>query len=428
MRLYEHEAKLALSAAGIEVPQRFYVGSSIAELRRAGVAFPAIVKAQVLSGGRGKAGGILRVDSAKELIDAAERLLGSEIAGHRVERILVEQAVDFSAACYLGAALNPATTRTVLMGSAEGGVEIEALARKNPDAIFRLELDPLALASKKKSSQPSELLAEFLSKRLGGKTDSIQFVDVAQRLLDLYRDRDCTLLEINPLFVTKSGLVAADAKMVIDGNALSRQRDFLATIGVNGRRHTTAESTSRERRASEAGFAYVDLLPENAQRQRGKVYVALAPGGAGYGIFSIDEVTNIGQKIRKDTFVPLNFMDSGGGPSRDAVKAMFALLLDHPLVDLVVTSRFGGISSCDIFIRGLVECLRERTNNKQRIVPIYGRMVGTDLAAARQYLRNAQAQTPDALAQLHMQTGNERIMADVIQEALSDYLDRHPKR
>ena len=424
MRLHEHEAKRILEAAGVAVPYRVYVGGSLAEIRALRPQFPVVVKAQVLAGGRGKAGGIVRAETAKETIAAAKRLLGSEIAGFKVETVLIEQAIDHSAACYLGAALNPASTRTLLMGSAAGGVEIETLAKKRPDAIVRVELDPLEVPGPHLDSPPAHV-ARFLANELGAGTIPDRFEVLANSLLDVYRQRDCTLLEINPLFVTANGLVAADAKMVLDGNALYRQREFLASLGIEVRRHATAESTGREDRAVSDGFTYVDLLPENARRQLGKVYVGLAPGGAGYGILSIDEVVHIGAKVRKDVFVPLNFMDSGGGPSRKAVKAMFSLLLDHPLVDLVITSRFGGISSCDIFIRGLVECLRERIRGHQRIVPIYGRMVGTDLAAARQFLRAAQQESPDALAQLHMQTGNESIMADVIRDALADFIARN---
>ena len=122
--------------------------------------------------------------------------------------------------------------------------------------------------------------------------------------------------------------------------------------------------------------------------------------------------------------MPVNFMDSGGGPSRQGVAEMFSLLMDYPLVDVIITSRFGGISSCDVFIRGLIDCLRQRAAAKKRIVPVYGRMVGTDLAAARAYLDQARQQTPKELAPLSMVVGNKKIMAEVIKDGLEDFLTR----
>jgi succinyl-CoA synthetase beta subunit len=153
--------------------------------------------------------------------------------------------------------------------------------------------------------------------------------------------------------------------------------------------------------------------------------VGLVPGGAGYGIFAIDEVQNVGDEFLGGQAVPVNFMDSGGGPSQQTVSEMFALLMDYELVDVIITSRFGGISSCDVFIKGLVDCLRERHAARQRVVPVYGRMVGTDLAAGRAYLEAARQQTPEELAALSMVVGNRQIMAEVIREALTDFCFRH---
>jgi len=147
--------------------------------------------------------------------------------------------------------------------------------------------------------------------------------------------------------------------------------------------------------------------------------VGLVPGGAGYGIFSIDEVANIGQRFFQDKATPINFMDSGGGPSQHQVAQMFHLLMDYDKVDLIVTSRFGGISSCDIFIRGLVEAVRERHGKGKRTVPVYGRMVGTDLPSAREYLEKAKAETPESLKETTIIVGNQRIMADVIKDAIN---------
>jgi succinyl-CoA synthetase beta subunit len=380
-----------------------------------------MVKAQVLVGGRGKAGGVRQASSEEEAVAAAREILGMRIKGYPVESVLVEAAVEHAAACYLAVAVNPYTFNVVVLASAAGGVDIEEVAKGRPEAILRLELaDSPGELPAEDARRVGEFLARELGAESGGKLAG-QFAEAAARLYAAFQERDCKLAEINPLLVTPSGVLAADAKVVLDENALYRQRELLERLGIKGQRHEVAEPTERERRAAAAGFAYVDLLPEGAGRQPGKTYVGLVPGGAGYGIFSIDEVGNIGDEFFGGRVVPVNFMDSGGGPSREAVMDMFALLMDHPLVDLIITSRFGGISSCDIFIRGLVDCLRERAASGQRVVPVYGRMVGTDLAAARAFLEGARQQTPAELEPLAMVVGNRQIMAEVIREALTDF-------
>lgn len=417
MRLYEHEAKLLLAREGIPIPDRYGVAGTLAAARKLPVEFPAVVKAQVLIGGRGKAGGVRRVDSNASLAKATREILNSTIGGYPVERILIEAAIAYESALYIGIVANPAIGAFTLILGLDGGIDIEEAARKRPGSILRVDLDPFDedLPSPRRNE-----IARFLA-AIPSRSARDQLLELADTLVQAYVRYDCTLLEINPLFVTAGGLVAADAKAVIDNNAIYRQRELLDMLGIAAKRHDVAEPTTREQRAAEAGFAYVDLLPENAPREKDKTYVGLVPGGAGYGIFAIDEVRNIGDRIQMGRFIPLNFMDSGGGPTRAAVRAMFDLIFDHPLVDLVITSRFGGISSCDIFVQGLVECLRARHALKQRVVPVYGRMVGTDLPAARAFLERAQQQTPEPLANLHLISGNERIMADVIREAFTAF-------
>jgi succinyl-CoA synthetase beta subunit len=206
--------------------------------------------------------------------------------------------------------------------------------------------------------------------------------------------------------------------MVVDDNALYRQGGLFDLLGIREARHDVSELTKDEQRARDAGFKYVDLLPEDFKGDPGKLYVGLVPGGAGYGIFSIDEVANIGDRFFNGKVVPVNFMDSGGGPTLDGVAEMFHLLMDKPIVDLVVTSRFGGISSCDTFIRGTIKALRDRYAKGQRMLPIVGRMVGTDLPSAREYLEKAKIETPDALRDLDIVVGNQKIMADVIKDGI----------
>lgn len=419
MRLYEHEAKQVLRDVGLPTPESLGVVRSIEELDPKSLSYPVMVKAQALVGGRGKAGGIKRVASADDVEETLRAVFGISIKGYPVDSVLLEAAVEFSSACYLGVTVNPATGNNVIMASAKGGVDIEEVAKTEPQNILRLELDD------NPSSLPEATgreLGAFLAKGIAGDdVDPQALADAASKLYEAYVDNDCKVAEINPLLLTPQGPVAADAKMVLDDNALYRSGRLLGTLGVVSKRHDVAEPTARERRAREIGFPYVDLLPENATRKPGSIYVGLVPGGAGYGIFSIDEVSNVGDTHFDGRVVPFNFMDSGGGPSLQAVADMFSLLMDTPLVDLIITSRFGGISSCDVFIRGLVMCLRQRHRDGKPVIPVYGRMVGTDLAAARAFLEVAGRETPEELEPLSMVVGNRKIMADVIREALEDF-------
>jgi succinyl-CoA synthetase beta subunit len=353
------------------------------------------------------------------LWSAVREILGLSIKGYRVGTVLVEGACDFVGSCYLAVAINPYTSNVVVMASAAGGVEIEEVARERPDAILRLEIpDSPDLLPPKAATR----IGEFLARDLGLDPKGAKSLsETASRLYALYQKNDCQLAEINPLLVTAAGPVAADGKVVLDDNALYRQHGLLESLGIAGKRHDVSESTPRELRAAAAGFTYVDLLPEGHQKDPAKTYVGLVPGGAGYGIFSIDEVSNVGERHFDGRVVPVNFMDSGGGPTVGAVAEMFSLLMDYPVVDVILTSRFGGISSCDIFIRGLIRCLRDRHARGLRVLPVYGRMVGTDLAAGRAFLEKAQKETPGPLSSLSIVVGNQKIMADVIRDALTDF-------
>jgi succinyl-CoA synthetase beta subunit len=422
VRLYEQEAKRVFAEEGLEVPTTVGVVRSVEELEALEVEYPVMVKALVLSGGRGKAGGVAKVGSAEEAKEAVERILGLTIGGYAVEAVLLEKAVEEQGACYLGVTLDPATYHVVVLASAKGGVDIEAVAKEEPDAVLPIEIprnDPELPGAVRRE------IGEFLFERLEDGTDSASLGEAAAQLYAVFQKYDCKVAEINPLLVQPSGdVVAADAKVVIDDNALYRQRRLFRLLGLAEARHDSAELTSDERRARDAGFPFVDLLPQDTEPDPEKLYVGLVPGGAGYGIFSIDEVAGIGERFFGGRAVPVNFMDSGGGPPLPRVAEMFHLLMDKEIVDLIVTSRFGGISSCDVFIRGLIQCLRDRHARGDRIVPVRGRMVGTDLPSARANLERAQIETPEPLADLDIVVGNRHIMADVIKNALTFGLER----
>ncbi len=422
MRLYESEAKQIFAREGIPVPRAYGVIRSPGELDGLDIEFPVMLKSLVLIGGRGKAGGIKKVHTMEEARAAAEELFRLEIKGFPVERVLVEALAEDMGAAYLGVTTDPGTYDVVLIASPSGGVDIETVARETPEKILKLTLPDNDM------ELPDDVAAKaaaFVGDGLGADDTQRQAMDgILRKLYHVFQAYDCKVAEINPMLMGKDGAVAADAKIVLDDNALYRHRDLFELLGIKEKRHDVAEPTANELKAMEYGFPYVDLLPEDHEKDPSKVYVGIVPGGAGYGIFSIDEVVNVGNRHFDGKLVPVNFMDSGGGPSLTKVANMFHLLMDYPLVDLIITSRFGGISSCDTFIRGLVTCLRERHEKGMRMVPVYGRMVGTDLPAAREFLARAKQETPEALADLTMVVGNQAIMYEVIRRGAQALMER----
>jgi len=418
MRLYENEAKRLFETKGIRIPVQYGSVSSPEKMRELKVKYPAMLKSMVLVGGRGKAGGIKKVTNADEAEVEIKRLFSLRIKGYPVGSVLVEEALEYTGACYVGVTMDPDTYDNILIVSASGGVDIEEVARTKPEAIMKVRLTDNAMrldpAVKKEAG---DFLANGLKgdAKLGGR-----LADVVEMVYIAYQEFDAKVCEINPLLITPAGPVAADAKMVLDDNALFRQSGTMEVLGLSGKRHEVAEPTANETRADKAGFKYVDLLPEGAKKEADKLYVGLVPGGAGYGIFSIDEVANVGDRFFGGKVVPVNFMDSGGGPTQSGVAEMFHLLMDYEIVDLIITSRFGGISSCDIFIRGLVQALKERHKAGKRVVPVYGRMVGTDLPSAHAFLDKERKENPEILKDMHIIIGNQKVMVDVIKDGVDE--------
>ena len=424
MRLYENEAKQVFAREGIAVPRAAGVFDNAAAVGKAvGADAPVMLKALVLTGGRGKAGGVRRAAGPTEAVSVASDLLGRRIGGYPVERLLVEEAVEATGgAAYVGVTMNPADFNVTVIVSPAGGVDIEQVARESPDKILRVEL--AGNEAELPDAEASRLAAFLASGLAGGPAQAGALKAVVSNVYAAFQKYDCKVAEINPLLLTGSGPVAADAKIVLDDNGLFRQGGLFRLLGLTTARHDVSEPTRNEVRARAAGFRYVDLLPEDHVKDPSKLYVGLVPGGAGYGIFSIDEVGNVGDRFFGGRVVPVNFMDSGGGPTVAMVAEMFDLLFDYEPVDLVITSRFGGISSCDVFIRGLVGCLRVRRRAGKRVVPVVGRMVGTDLPSAREFLERAKRETPAELEDLHITVGNRKIMAEIIREGIRYAFDR----
>jgi len=417
MRLYEYEAKRLFKADGIPIPMQYGVIKGAEDLVKLKIDFPVMLKAQVLVGGRGKQGGIVKAIDIEEVRTAADKLFAIKIDKYPIKSLLIEEIVSGISSCYIGVTMNPTNFNNIIMVSAEGGVDIEEVAKNNPDAIWKEEVTDNSIEL---SYSTARKLAKFLNKTLKCNEKLLKSITgIILELYNLYQKYECKVAEINPLIITKKGPLACDAKIVLDDNALYRRTELLNMLGIDeDKRHDVAEATKNEKRAASAGFPYIDLLSEDARKEKDKLYVGLVPGGAGYGIFSIDEVANIGDRFFNGRVVPINFMDSGGGPSQSGVAEMFHLLMDNEMVDIVITSRFGGISSCDVFIRGLVQCLRDRYEKRKRRIPVYGRMVGTDLSSAKSYFEKAKKETPEPLKNLDIIVGNQMIMADIIRKGI----------
>lgn len=434
MRLYEFEGKKIFENVGIPVPGRRLVQSA-SELREHDLSFPVVVKSQVLTGGRGKAGGIREAKDFNSTIALASEILKTPVGCALPVSLLIESFIPAVAEWYVAITTSPETFNAMVVVSPAGGIDIEEVAGASPESILRIELPNNDMELPDEAARQVEEYAE--GARLAGEASSdagrkssgqagfgAALREVVIRLYRAFYECDCRLAEINPLAQTESGeLVALDAKVILDDNALHRQVGLLERLGIQSERHDLAEETLDERRARQAGFPYVDLLPQDGSHEKGKLYVGLVPGGAGYGIWSIDEVMNISEGVFDGRAVPINFMDSGGGPSASQVEEMFALLMDKEQCDLIITSRFGGISSCKVFVEGLIGCFRKRTAAGKGLVPVYGRMVGTDLASGRQLLDAARRETPEQLSDLTLVSGNETLMVDIISDAIASKLE-----
>ncbi len=356
MKIHEYQARELFAAAGIPVPVA-RVATTPAEASAIAGEFAArvVVKAQVLTGGRGKAGGVMLAANPAEAESAARQILGLDIHGYRVEKVLVALASDIAREIYLGAIVDRQTQSILLMASAEGGVEIEETARTNPEAIFRVRADPATgLASHQ---------ARAVGFRLGlGWPQVRQFDVIARKLVQAVVDLDASLAEINPLIVTPDGeLRAIDAKVTIDDSGVFRHPD-LAEL------RNPEEETGPEREAREAGISYVKLGGN----------IGCMVNGAGLAMALLDVIQLHGGE-------PANFLDVGGGADSDQVRKAMEIILADPEVELVLVNIFGGITRCDDVARGVVDA----TARLSRSVPLVLRLVGTNEEEGRQILKEA---------------------------------------
>ncbi|MDW7775349.1 MAG: ADP-forming succinate--CoA ligase subunit beta [Methanosarcinales archaeon] len=342
MRLHEYQSKEIFRQYGIPTP-RGVVCTSTDEAVQAVEQFgSAAIKAQVLVGGRGKAGGIIlaRPDSAAEI---ASRIFGMTIKGLPVTKVLVEESVDIVQEFYVAIALDRSSRRPLLMASASGGVDIEEVARTSPEHIIKESIDP-----GQGGPQPHQLIhiAEHL-----GLQDFTDFPELVRNLYTLYDQLDCTLSEINPMVLTRtSRLVALDAKLNIDDNALFRQEAMEQLYQQN-----LADLDPLEVQARELGMSYVALDGS----------IGCIVNGAGLALATLDMITRAGG-------APANFMDVRGGADARHVGRAVEITTSNPATKVLLINMFGGLTLCDEIAEGI------RNNLEELDIPVVIRLTGTN--------------------------------------------------
>ncbi len=365
MNLHEYQSKAIFAKYSIPIPKG-EVATTPAEARDIALRLggPVVVKSQVLVGGRGKAGGIKLATNANEAEARAADILGMDIKGLKVKKVLVDEAADIKTEIYLGAVLDRARRRVVLMASSEGGVEIEQVAATDPDKIIQVAVHPfLGLR---------EHQARILADGIGLPKDHIRdFIAIAQSLYKAYVEVDATLAEINPLVITGSGkLLAVDGKISIDDSALFRHQDLAAMRDPD-------EEDPAEAAANRHGLNYINLDGE----------IGCMVNGAGLAMATMDIVKFYGGS-------PANFLDVGGGAQADKVAAALEIILSDERVKAVLINIFGGITRCDEVARGILAAI----STLKRKVPFVVRLVGTNEEEGRRILAEANLITATSLA------------------------------
>ena len=387
MRLYEYEGKRLFGRYQIPVPRSVLVEKdSLSALAR--VVYPVVIKAQAFIGGRGKAGLVQVAHDQNEAEAHIASILGREHQGHQIDRVLVEEKVLIKQEFYLAVLVDRLVHRVAIMASGRGGVDIEEVGKTDPAAIFRYYINP--------GDKLHEYAARTVASEIGLQGSLLASgAAVIGRLFQLFAELDCKLCEINPLALTEDGrFLALDAKVDLDEDALFRH-PALAAMGIKAR-HEVGELTERERRAKQAGIPYVDLDGE----------IGVFPGGAGFGIAALDLIEHYGGK-------PANFMDSGGAPTQEKLRAMLGLLMDNPRVKVIFGARFGGISRCDDWAKAVVQYVIENRPAK----PMIMRMAGNMEEEGRQILEKAKQEHGDLFRQIRVYAYDTPI-EDVIKETV----------
>ncbi len=376
MKLHEYQAKAILAKYGVPVPEGAVAASpEEAQETASRLGGRAVVKAQVHAGGRGKAGGVKVAADPAEAQAIAAGLLGTRLVtfqtgpeGAPVDRVLVEQTVDVERELYLSITTDGGRRRPVVIASTAGGVEIEEVARTNPAKVLQEVVDPAI------GLQPFQ--GRRLAYDLDLPPDLVRpFAELAYHCYQAYMEKDCSMVEINPLVVTREGqLLALDAKVSLDDDALFRHAD-------EAELHDPGQDAPLEVEAARYDIAYVKLAGN----------VGCMVNGAGLAMATMDTIKAAGAE-------PANFLDVSGGASEEKVAHAVAIMLSDPQVERVLVNIFGGILRCDIAAAGVVAAYRQ----SQRQPPLVVRMLGTNVEEGKGILANS---------------GLSIVLADTLQEA-----------
>lgn len=363
MNIHEYQAKEILSSYGIPIPRgRVALTSDQVERAAKMMGGRCVVKAQIYAGGRGKAGGVKLIHHPEEAQEFAKELFGRSLVtkqtgtqGLKVRRILVEEAVEIAREFYLSITLDRETSRYILIASAEGGMDIEEVAAKSPDKILTLPIDPFI------GLRPYQARKIALALGLTG----IICEDCVELILNLFRvcqEKDCALIEINPLVVTKAGwLMAMDAKITFDDNAVYRHREYPDMVDYS-------QLDPLEINAAKYDLAYIKLSGA----------IGCLVNGAGLAMATLDVLKECGGE-------PANFLDVGGGATREKVAEAFRIILQDCDVKGIFVNIFGGIMRCDVIAQGIIEA----AGAVNCTLPIVVRMDGSQVDEGKKLLQES---------------------------------------
>ncbi len=367
MKIHEYQAKDLFSSYGIPVEQ--YILCSTADQVAAAYDKLAmqkiVVKAQVLTGGRGKAGGVKLAKSREEATAYAKTILGMKIKEYTVNKVIASQAVNIGSEYYVSFVIDRNTKSVILMMSAEGGMDIEEVAAHTPEKIYKFAIDPLI-------GIPDYLARKFAFTLFKEIEQVNQMVAILQKLYKLFVNKDASLAEINPLVLTKEEkLIAIDAKMTFDANALYRPPAIHALF-------EPTEDEQREAYAKEKGFSFVRLDGE----------IGCMVNGAGLAMGTMDMIKLYGG-------MPANFLDIGGSSNPNKVIDAMNLLLNDPKVKVVLINIFGGITRCDDVATGLLKAFEQLKTD----IPVIVRLTGTNEKEGRQMLQGTRFKVAETMSE-----------------------------
>lgn len=356
MKIHEHQAKDFFRQYHIPIPKEILCRTKEETVSAAEkLGYPCVIKAQVLTGGRGKAGGIKLVKSKQEAQNVAEMILNMHIKSYKVEKVLVAEGIQFHSEIYVGLTIDRHTKSLMLMVSKEGGVEIEEVAKRHPNSILKIPI--------KSDIGIPNFLARNIALRLFDDFELVkEAIPLFQRLYHIAISTDASLVEINPLVVTKDNhLIALDGKMIIDDNAQYRQPEIANLQELDANEET-------EKKAQEKGLSYIKLNGN----------IGYMVNGAGLAMATMDLIKYYGGR-------PANFLDIGGSSNPQKVIDAINLILSDENVKVIMINIFGGITRCDDVAKGLLEALQ--LINVQ--IPIVVRLAGTNAKEGLDILSNS---------------------------------------